>query len=84
MVELKPCPFCGGKAIFKTYATMNHSFYGPGYEFHIKCSKCGTSFPRDNYIITMYMDEDGNAGYRVDGREEAAQEWNRRYDMKGE
>lgn len=30
------------------------------------------------------LDEDGTAGYRVDNREEAAQEWNKRYDAKGE
>lgn len=84
MIKLKPCPFCGGKAIFQTRSTIHSSFYGPGYEFRIKCSKCGMSSGKNEYMISMYFDEDGNVGFRIDQREEAAQEWNRRYDAKGE
>ena len=34
MIELKPCPFCGGSALLK------HDFAGPGASY-IKCEKCG-------------------------------------------
>lgn len=32
MLEIKPCPFCGGKAIFKETA---------GYWCDVICEKCG-------------------------------------------
>ena len=33
-MELKPCPFCGGKAI------LAHDLAGPGASY-IRCEKCG-------------------------------------------
>ena len=35
MAELKPCPFCGGKAI------LQHTSEGRGYSF-IRCTRCFT------------------------------------------
>lgn len=33
MIELKPCPFCGGTA------KMRHDSDGPGYSY-VECEKC--------------------------------------------
>lgn len=55
--SLKPCPFCGGKAMFLT--TTNKSLYSDvGVMFKIKCMKCGTELPKI-YECEMYMDQDG-------------------------
>lgn len=78
-IKLKPCPFCGGKAVFQTRSTFHNNLYGPGYVFRIKCSKCGISPEKNEYMTSMYFDEDGKVGFRVDHREEAAKEWNERY-----
>ena len=55
-MELKPCPFCGGKAMFLTI-TNKSSHSAVGVMFKIKCMKCGTEFPK-SYECEMYMDQD--------------------------
>lgn len=44
MAELKPCPFCGGKARFSTRAHLSR-YYLSGWEFSICCSKCNVVDP---------------------------------------
>lgn len=34
MDKLKPCPFCGGKAV------LEHEYATPGYSY-IRCKECG-------------------------------------------
>lgn len=55
--SLKPCPFCGGKAMFLTI-TNKSSHSAVGVMFKIKCMKCGTELPK-SYECEMYMDQDG-------------------------
>ena len=56
--SLKPCPFCGGKAMFLTIRNKPlHS--DVGVMFKIKCMKCGTELPK-SYECEMYMDQEGN------------------------
>ena len=43
--ELKPCPFCGGNAMFLTI-TNKSSHSAVGVMFKIKCMKCGTELPK--------------------------------------
>lgn len=43
--SLKPCPFCGGKAMFLTITNMS-SHSAVGVMFKIKCMKCGTELPK--------------------------------------
>lgn len=43
--ELKPCPFCGGKAMFFTIVNKS-SHSDVGVMFKIKCMKCGTELPK--------------------------------------
>ncbi len=74
--ELKPCPFCGGKAVFATVANKS-SHSAAGVIFKIKCTKCMTEFPK-SYECEMYMNQDGNIQTRKDERLKAVADWNRR------
>ena len=50
MDELKPCPFCGGKAVFDSYGwTTEHKV--------AKCSVCRAA--------TDFCDDEGIVGYKV-------------------
>lgn len=74
--ELKPCPFCGGEAMFLT-VTNKSSHSAVGVMFEIKCTKCGTKFPK-SYECEMYMDQDGGIRTGKDERMKAIADWNRR------
>lgn len=73
---LKPCPFCGGKAMFLT-TTNKSSHSAVGVMFKIKCMKCGTELPK-SYECEMYMDQDGGIRTGKDERTKATTDWNRR------
>ena len=74
--SLKPCPFCGGKAMFLTIRNKPlHS--DVGVMFKIKCMKCGTEPPK-SYECEMYMDQDGGIRTGKDERTKATADWNRR------
>ena len=74
--ELKPCPFCGGKAMFLTI-TNKSSHLAVGVMFKIKCMKCGTELPK-SYECEMYMDQGGGIRTGKDERTKATTDWNRR------
>lgn len=74
--SLKPCPFCGGKAMFLTITNMS-SHSAIGVMFKIKCMKCGTELPK-RYECEMYMDQDGGIRTGKDERTKATTDWNRR------
>ena len=74
--SLKPCPFCGGKAMFLTI-TNKSSHSAVGVMFKIKCMKCGTELPK-SYECEMYMDQDGGIRTGKDERTKAITDWNRR------
>lgn len=38
--ELKPCPFCGGEAIIRTYRTFIDEYHGIGTKYYVACSEC--------------------------------------------
>jgi len=38
MEELKPCPFCGGRAVMKTGAVRFHVV-----THYVRCEKCGST-----------------------------------------
>lgn len=62
MIELKPCPFCGGK-IDERGGQCN---YGKRImNLNLKCDKCGTIFKfKSNWFVNPYS--------------EAIEAWNRR------
>ena len=74
--ELKPCPFCGGKAIFHV-TTNKMSHYGVGFEFNIICTRCGTRSPKC-YEMEISLDNNGEVKTGSDNREKAVKDWNRR------
>ena len=48
-VDLKPCPYCGGKAELKTkhrkiYSVVSKYLKGTTQNFYVKCSKCNVKF----------------------------------------
>lgn len=77
MAELKPCPFCGSEAKFMVeygYKTINSR----GWEFAIKCTKCGTSTPKTDYRVECDLTGAGAISIVEDDRREAIEAWNRR------
>lgn len=76
MAELKPCPFCGGKAEFKT----NSSGYNNDSRiigFGIKCNKCGLEHPK-RYEVRISLGKNGEIITDLDQRIRAIDEWNYR------
>ena len=78
MAELKPCPFCGGKAIFKTTA-LHTSGDNIGYDFAISCFGCDATLRAARGTAYLKLQPDGSA-IVTNGKalEIAAREWNRR------
>ena len=75
MAELKPCPFCGGKAFYHTVSIFS-GHNDVGYYFSIKCEACGIEYPTRGAIsISMYR---GEITYTKDDRKELAAKWNTR------
>lgn len=56
--ELKPCPFCGGKARFiaKGVESGNNTI---GYNCVIECSKCGCSPYKKAHTLYVTLRENG-------------------------
>lgn len=77
MMELKPCPFCGGSAKFlvKTYAERGIT---RGYSFGIYCTKCALTTPKTNYSIEFQLIDNGELEMTTDERLLAIEAWNRR------
>ena len=77
MKELKPCPFCGGKAEFVT-KTNNMQGLERGFSFRIECSKCGVHISRKPYELKLKLGNQGQMETVIDERQLAIDEWNRR------
>lgn len=76
MPELKPCPFCGGRAIYKN--TLNTSAHqGVGFSYEIKCERCKIKIP-NTFKTEFSLDDNGEIITRSDERAQAAELWNRR------
>lgn len=76
MIELKPCPFCGGEAKFvikATSATMEIR----GWAYRIACSSCKVETPKLEYT-EMKMFENGLIEFTKDGRSALVDIWNAR------
>ena len=76
--KLKPCPFCGNKAIFTTITT-NYGRSGCGFTFDVKCAKCNTSAPASKVFgFNLHLMDDGSIRITKDERQEAVTIWNKR------
>ena len=81
--ELKPCPFCGGAAVFLTEA-IKRTILEEEFELKCGCPKCNFFFTgRSTYALGNILR--GTATYhRVwDGVAECADAWNRRTKAEG-
>lgn len=77
MTELKPCPFCGGKAnIVQESTGADRDFVK--IRFGIECSRCRTTFRRGIGVIEMTL-KNGEILVTKDERTDIARMWNRRY-----
>lgn len=77
-IELKPCPFCGGKADFKTKSNLSRH-WEVGFDFTIKCSECDIEIP-STYRVTLILGRGGQLNEIIDERQKAMDDWNRRAD----
>lgn len=82
MIELKECPFCGGKAIFKSKSTIAGSI-NVGFYFSIECEKCGLEYP-EHGAVTLLLNEEGTVSSVQDDRDELAAKWNSRIEKNAE
>lgn len=78
MPELKPCPFCGGEAYYTTLSNDSNNS-NVGFTFEIACKECKTTYPK-RYTIKIVLSNTGELESYIDGREQAAEDWNRRFD----
>ena len=77
MIKLKPCPFCGGNAEFKT-DSMNAYDGKLSVKFHIECRDCHSSFPACYEYININLDTNGELDLLADNRQKAIDAWNKR------
>lgn len=75
--ELKPCPFCGGKAKFLVKCHTERGITR-GYSFGIYCTKCDITTPKTNYTIELRLNDGGEIETTVDERLLAIESLNRR------
>lgn len=77
--KLKPCPFCGGEAVYiidKNYIRCTEHVW----KFGIKCTNCMVELPVRDFIVTVDMNSNGEIVFTEDERGKAADMWNRRAD----
>ena len=74
--ELKPCPFCGGEAVFATRSN-NSGHHHVGFSFEINCKDCGIKLPKW-YNVEFFLTESGEIDLLNDERKKAIEAWNRR------
>ncbi len=74
--KLKSCPFCGGRAVFRTFSNSS-SHHCVGFDFDIECSDCGMTFPK-RFKVRFSMNDCGEINSLNDERERAAEQWNSR------
>lgn len=76
MEELKPCPFCGGRAVYNTIANKS-GCSSVGFTFVIECKDCETKLP-SAFNVDFDLTEDGKINVLNDMRSLAIRTWNTR------
>ena len=77
MDELKPCPFCGGKAKFLVNCYHERGITR-GWQFAIYCTQCDITTAKTNYEVEVQLNADGVIETITDERDKAIEVWNRR------
>ena len=77
--ELKPCPWCEGKACFEQTMVLADAPKAAIY-FHVGCPKCHVYAPNhgETWRVEITLGKDGALDVRKDMRQEAADAWNAR------
>ena len=76
--ELKPCPFCGGKALLQKMENSDSSDVFIE-SWKISCSSCGATPKGANVYKTMHIkNPKGEIVFRTNGKENAIAAWERR------
>ena len=81
-MELKPCPFCGGKAAIKQSGIkiMETNRDSVKFDFSIRCVNCNATAPGAYGYISANLSRTGNLNVWHDERPSAIESWNRRAD----
>lgn len=79
-MELKDCPFCGGKAIIKQSRAqiMETNRDSVRFDFSVVCVNCNATAPGAYGYIAANLSRDGNVNVWHDDRPSAVESWNRR------
>lgn len=75
-IELKPCPFCGGRADLEIKRILSERGE-VGFDFAIRCGKCEIEIPKI-YRVTFTLGMRGEINAIIDERQKAMDDWNRR------
>lgn len=75
---LESCPHCGTEAGF-VRRSLETSHCSVKIGFQIRCKYCGATAPGADGVVELSMNQDGVIYISSDGREKAAENWNRRY-----
>lgn len=80
MEELKPCPFCGGKAAIQQAGVdiMETNRDSVRFDFSIRCVNCNAAAPGAYGYISANLSRTGDLNVWHDDRTSAAEAWNRR------
>lgn len=79
-MELKDCPFCGGKAIIKQSGAqiMETNRDSVRFDFSVVCVNCKATAPGAYGYIAANLSRDGEVNVWHDDRPSAVDMWNRR------
>lgn len=80
MDNLKPCPFCGGKAVIQQTGVkiMETNRDSVRFDFRIVCINCKATAPGAYGYISANLSRDGDVNVWHDDRPSAVGSWNRR------
>lgn len=78
MIDLRPCPFCGGKAIFDGTEERQCFVGSPRMNYRIKCGKCGSSPNGARFYIQAHFHPELDEMIKANdsGRDKAIAAWN--------
>ena len=77
-MNLRPCPFCGGKARFEQTACGTTDASSCKLSFSIRCAKCSATAPNSYGYVAVNLSYSGDLNLWHDDRGSAIKAWNRR------